>query len=125
MKEARIILPTSFEHPDKKWLEHNEGPRDAESVRVEYVNAIHAKLEYRLAQEFGGYTATVGKGGWVDDQGDLVQDDVIVYDVAGVGSVADENELMYIAQTFRNMAQQDCVYVRFFDGTVRLIGESS
>lgn len=93
----------------------------------------------RLAQSFGGYTLTSGKGGWVAPDGTLHTDHVLIADVAvpmflpvsqAGGVVTHEAEragmhatsvLFEIAREYCRAADQQCVYVRLPNGDVHLI----
>lgn len=93
----------------------------------------------RLAQSFGGYTLTSGKGGWVAPDGTLHNDHVLIADVAvpmflpvsqAGGVVTHETEragmhatsvLFEIAREYCRDAEQHCVYVRGPHGDVALI----
>jgi hypothetical protein len=119
IREARIILPVL----------DNEG---------QSVAAAHKHLRELLAKRFGGFTAISGHGGWVDTGGELVAEDVTIYDVAvddenaeKLGGYEDQNLarsyadgiLQAIARIACIEARQVCVYYREpFTGQVSFIG---
>jgi hypothetical protein len=100
MREGRIILPVNG----------NDG---------EPLLQVHVALRKALVQEFGGFTAVDGAGGWVNADGVLVSEPVTVYDVAGDYPM--NYALRSIAAEFATLAGQDCVYCRDFDGNVELV----
>lgn len=103
------------------------------------IEAANASALSRLAQAFGGYTLTSGKGGWVAPDGTLHEDHVLVVDVAvplflpvsqAGGIVTHETEragmfatgkLWTVARDYASAAEQQCVYVRLPSGDVHLI----
>lgn len=98
MKEARIILPVV------------DGGLD-----------VHQRLMTAIAKAFGGYTVAIGVGGWISPEGESIEDDVVIFDIA-----CDENEdwtfdkLFQIAVEHANLLSQDAVYIRYPDGFVEI-----
>jgi hypothetical protein len=73
-----------------------------------------------IASRFGGFTAWRGNGGWVNGDGELVQEDVRIVDVAM--DVPLEVEYLHgLAKAWCSTAEQDCVYLRDTKGNVRLV----
>jgi hypothetical protein len=121
IKEARIILPV-FDN------------------RGYTLDAVHARLQRKLAHYFGGFTATDARGGWVATGGELIKEQVTVYDIA----VDDQNkdklggyEEPELARNFADGvliaictelcidADQVCIYYRnAFTGEVRFISRN-
>jgi hypothetical protein len=100
MREARINLPVA----------DNEGRSLARVAEA---------LEARLAHAFGGFTATAGRGAWINAEGRLFAEPVTVYDVAIDEEDDDEAEkLLRIAQWLKAEARQEAVYVRLPSGRV-------
>jgi len=96
MKEARIILAGADENSVNRYLR-------------------------LIAKRFGGFTAWAAHGGWVNDNGELVQEPVRVVDVALGNGLYDMAYLRGLAKAWREWADQDCVYVRDPQGNVTLI----
>lgn len=46
-------------------------------------NAIVRTVKNRMADEFGGYTVVEARGGWVNENKELIEEDVQVLEVAG------------------------------------------
>lgn len=44
-------------------------------------DSTHQYVKSWLAEEFGGYTAYDAQGGWRNDDGDLVEESVTVYEI--------------------------------------------
>ena len=107
MKEARIILP----------LEGNS----ADGTRSPAGATVHKLLRTRLAKRFGGYTRTTGFGGWVDGEGQIVEEDVAIYDVAINPTAKDNADLRDIAVAAACNLLQDAVYFRQTSGLVEII----
>lgn len=133
--ECRIILidPPAF-------LDTEATPDEA-LAHADRIEAANAAALSRLAQAFGGYTLTSGKGGWIAPGGTLHNDHVLVADVAvpmflpvsqAGGVVTHETEragmhatsvLFEIAREYCRDAEQHCVYVRGPHGDVALIDQ--
>lgn len=109
MKEARIILP-AYE-------------RDGTPVG----KGIAGQLSTKLIDAFGGYTLTVGVGGYRMADGSIKQEPVEVFDVAmpsgdDDGSLHQGQNLTEIAVWLCNVANQECVYLRYPSGLVVFVG---
>lgn len=107
MKEARIILPLEGNSTDG-----NRPPAGA---------AVHRLVRTRLAKRFGGYTRTTGFGGWVDSEGQIVEENVAIYDVAINQTAEDNADLRAIAVAAACNLLQDAVYFRPTSGLVEII----
>ena len=107
MKEARIILPLVG--------------KSADGVRPPSAAAVHRLLRTRLAKRFGGYTRTTGYGGWVDGEGQIVEENVAVYDVAINPTAEDNADLRDIAVAAARNLLQDAVYFRQTSGLLEII----
>ena len=86
----------------------------------------------RLAEIAGGFTAFQAVGGWIDNQGQLIQEPVTVFDASlsdeyvsvnassGQASVGPVARFRDLAKHVRRELNQECVYLSF-DGQVELI----
>ena len=100
MREARIILP----------LLDNNGASLAH---------VHSGLKRALCEAFGGYTALLSHGGWIDSEsGKLYEEAGIAYDVAAQEGADTREKLYAIASHVARDAAQVCVYVRLPNGEV-------
>jgi hypothetical protein len=102
MREARIILPRNG----------NNG---------ESLNHVHAGLRRALCEAFGGCTAILVKGAWLDDSGKLYDEEGIAYDIACVVSPETSSKLRTIAEHVAREASQICVYLRHSGGDVEFV----
>ena len=107
LKEAKIIVPapTSTMRP-RAVARYCETMRD---------------IERGLVTAFGGFTATPSFGTWRDDSGELVSEPVTVFTVACEDQSKDHATLRRIALYIREKLEQDCVYVKYPNGTVTLV----
>jgi hypothetical protein len=103
MKEARIILPT---------FQRDDMPVGAN---------IPTMLEEKLIDVFGGYTVTVGHGGYRMADGSIKQEPVRVYDVA-CGEWDNSETLEPMAKWLCKAANQECVYLRLPSGQIKFVG---
>lgn len=101
MNEAKIILP------------RHEHTRDAT-----------AWLENALLREFGGYTATEGRGAWQSPDGTIMLEPVTVLDVACQRDIPTVQKLRLLAYGAGARAAQQAVYLRLPDGAVEFIDTS-
>jgi hypothetical protein len=69
-------------------------------------------VKKRAAEKFGGFTATDGNGGWIDDNGDLVEEKVTEIKVAG----ADETWAKSTANWVAKKTDEQVVFWRVSDG---------
>ena len=83
----------------------------------------HKWLRETLATRFGGYTETEGRGGWVNPRGELVQEQVRVYDVAAPAETPAE-ALLTIARELLRRTGEEAIYLRDLDGEVHLVDEA-
>lgn len=81
----------------------------------------HARLRRRFAEAFGGYTETEGRGGWVNGDGVLEQEQVRVYDVAMDPGPEARAQLSEIARGVLLASKEAAIYVRYADGDVEII----
>jgi hypothetical protein len=104
MREAKIILPVYPEH-----------------LSMGEATELHVHLQQRLANTFGGFTATEGDGGWINDAWKLITERVRIYVVANQGDEGEAQALRNIAQWLAEESAEDCIYVCYADGEVELI----
>ena len=82
---------------------------------VPNVNAFyHSQLEKRLCQQFGGFTATLGQGGWQTLDGRVICEPVTIYTIAA--SAHDDhfcNDFRDLAREIARDLEQECVYLSF------------
>jgi hypothetical protein len=81
----------------------------------------HATLQHALCTAFGGYTRTVGEGGWLAPTGVVYSDPVAVYGIAMDDSPRNRSELESIAQYYGNLADQISVMVVHAAGDVAFL----
>lgn len=101
MRECRVIVPTHNNVGNALTYEHNE-------FQVALINA------------FGGFTRTLGLGGWRADNGNIVQEEIAIYDIAVEDSPASV-KLRIFSMELLKTADQDAIYFRGPDGTVELL----
>lgn len=104
MREARIIVGR---------------PAAQDEMHDMVIDAVLSVYAMKLAEAFGGYTATAGTGGWVDN-GELITDDVIIFDVACEMRDATHDKLFKIATELGRALDQKTVYVRYPEGFVKI-----
>lgn len=84
MSRARIWIPTEAEKS---------------SFAIDTIKRVFAHL-------YGGYTTYSGGGGWVDDDGDLIEDDVVIIETYGdISEVRLEEYAIYV----RNTTNEDSI----------------
>lgn len=103
MKEARIILATDT--------------KDNRPIKA----TIRELLRNKLANNFGGFTETMGYGGYIMADGILKTEAVYIYDVAMPHQ--DFPALRAIAAWLRIVAEQETVYLRDPDGNVAFVAD--
>lgn len=100
-REARLILPSETQH----------------SARVP--RAQITAIEKEIASEYGGYTETKGKGGYVMASGELKREAVVVLDIAMKQRGA--AKLERLAHKIAVELDQESVYVRLPSGKVEFV----
>jgi hypothetical protein len=99
LREARIILP----------VQDNDGHPLA---------GIHAVLQSRLIEAFGGYTAIDCRGGWQSPNGTLHNDPGTAYDIACADDPSTEATLRALAHLLLIGTLQEAIYLRLPSGAV-------
>lgn len=80
------------------------------------------RIEDSIVTRFGGFTKTYANGAWRNpDNGEIVSEPVIVYDVAVSDDPTAAKDLIAVAQQIKREFAQECVYLRFPDGEVHFI----
>lgn len=89
-------------------------PQDATKINgdvsQDYVNAVTDLYRRDMARVFGGYTATVGTGGWIDSNGVLVDDEVLL--ILSYCAQPTDEQVCFIgslARRIKSELNQDCV----------------
>ena len=98
MIEARLIVPA---------LGANQKP------------IPHYSIKRELIERFGGYTQTLGEGGWKSPSGKVITESVCVYDIAL--HPTRKHALLHFAASIALIHGQECVYVRFGRNSVRFV----
>lgn len=101
MRVATLILPTV----------NNDGVDQTDT---------HAALQSVLCEAFGGFTRTMGHGGW-SGPGKVYHDPVAVYGIAMDDSPVDRAKLESIALFYGHMAGQLTVMVTHAAGDVAFV----
>ena len=81
----------------------------------------HCALQAVLCDTFGGFTRTIGDGGWRSDTGKLYVDPVAIYSIATEDSAIDRARLESIALFYGHLAGQLAVMVTHANGEVVFI----
>lgn len=102
MRTATLILPTV----------NNDGVDQTDT---------HQALQFVLCETFGGFTRTMGNGGWKSDTGKLYLDPVAVYGIAMEDSAECRAKLESIALFYGHMAGQLAVMVTHAGGDVAFL----
>lgn len=121
MREASFILPSFASFIVPGWA---EGLLTSPSKTTwqgydKYWHTIRA-ARAECVEAFGGLTITKGEGFWKDSDGAVVREPVEVYTVAADGGYEYDHALHRIAYTAAQALEQKAVYVRGFDGNVRI-----
>lgn len=81
----------------------------------------HAALQLALCADFGGFTCTLGQGGWIADTGKIYVDPVAVYTIAMEDSYVARAKLESIALFYGDIAGQIAVMVTHANGEVAFL----
>jgi hypothetical protein len=110
MREASFILPALTAY----------GRETTTEDYYAFAQAI-ASARSECLEAFGGLTVTQGRGYWRNEAtGRDVEEPVEIYTVAADGTYDDDHALHRIAYTAAQRMKQVAVYVRDFDGHVRI-----
>lgn len=98
MREARIIFPV-------------EGP----------LNEAMQRCIHNITHAFGGCTITVGTGHWKHPNGEFLQENVRVADIAYEQNEKNDAKLYDLAWDFLHSTGQIEVYLRYGNGHVQMV----
>lgn len=79
------------------------------------------KVEMMILSTFGGFTRTQGQGQWMNPEGHVYVDDVLVYTIAHDWQGYKAGALTELAKHACVVLKQECIYVRYAHGEVHLI----
>lgn len=84
---------------------------------------VHAEVQEELLNAFGGFTMEDVQGVWRNDEGRRFVDASKRYTVAFDDDPSRDNDYRFslIAAQAGKRAKQECIYVRWSNGTVELI----
>lgn len=74
------------------------------------VEALRLEVKTSLAAAFGGYTETVGTGGYVAEDGELIEERI--YLVEACYEVEDDELVQRLAARIKAELRQECVMIR-------------
>ena len=95
--------------------------REAQIIMPRDCAQAIAHLRTRLLDTFGGYTQHEATGAWRAPDGKAHYDHHHVFTVADIATPYDLNCLRAICRDIGREADQQCVYLRGFDGEVELV----
>lgn len=105
MRIAQINLPVNF---------NNGAPADV----------AHEYIRNRLCRVFGGFTSWAGNGAWIDDDGKLYAEPVVVYQVAYDETLPSmPGNIRTIAEHAGRLAEQLAVFY-IVDGVAEIVNIS-
>ena len=81
----------------------------------------HDLIRREASKLFGGYTETEGRDGWINDQGELEQEQVRIYDIAMDTGDKSAALLRRLAQALLLKSNEVAIHVRYADSTVEII----
>ena len=99
MPTGTIIIPTT--------------PEDSEHV-------IEAAKQH-LAEHFDGYSCYEGEGGWVDDEGELIEENHVRLEATHNRQTRLRTEFYVIAHNVKHFCDEDEVFVQFTPDETNLI----
>lgn len=102
MKEARIIFPV-------------DGP----------MNAAFVQCMHEITHVFGGATIYPGTGYWKQPNGDYLEENIRIADIAYEQTKENDAKLYDIAWDFRHANNQVEVYLRYGNGYVQMVTKKS
>lgn len=74
------------------------------------VDAILVEVKQAMAAAFGGYTETVGSGGYVSQSGDLVEE--VIYQIESFATEANDGLVIGLAEMVKTKLRQESVMVK-------------
>lgn len=82
------------------------------------VDAIRAEVKAALADAFGGYTETIGMGGYKAESGELIEE--MIYVIESFANEPDEALILALAERIKTELSQESVLVQI-DREVRFV----
>lgn len=82
---------------------------------------IHALLRLDMVENFGGFTAIPGNGGWQNDAGKLFFEPVTVYHVAMDETEENAQRWRMLARHAATMGAQESVFITQANGMVEFV----
>jgi hypothetical protein len=76
---------------------------------ADLVEALRAQIKRAFAVAFGGYTETPANGGWLNADGELVEEPVYVIEAAF--EIADDDLVWRLARTIKARLEQEAVMI--------------
>jgi hypothetical protein len=89
-------------------------------VPTDVCDDVHSEIQTRMADEYGGFTAYEGQGGWKNDDGEIITENVRVYEVVAP-STADGGKLY----CFMGSLAEHVKYNTDQDSVLAYVGSSS
>jgi hypothetical protein len=91
---------------------------DSQGKPIEWIADKRTGALSEIAHEFGGYTATIGKGGWIAPSGKLIEEPTLTITVlTDANETAVQTEARFLAAVF----DQTSVMVAESDATVQFV----
>lgn len=87
----------------------------------ESLESLNNQTLMTIAKTFGGFTATEGRGGWVNPNGKLFDESILRVIIACDNTPENSGKLKQIALNYKEAASQEAVYIRAFDGVVLFV----
>lgn len=95
--------------------------KNGDAIHPATRDAVLDQVRRHCARAFGGWTETIGRGGWYDDKRqELVVESCAIFDCALVGGLLPASDIQTIVDTVKEHLQQDCVLVQKFTGESHL-----
>jgi len=79
-------------------------------AQADIVDAVRMEVKTAFAAAFGGYTETVGNGGYLADSGELIEE--IVYAIEASYEEADDQLVWSLAGRIKTALSQEAVIIR-------------
>jgi len=74
-----------------------------------------------LAEHFGGYSCYEGEGGWIDDSGELIEENHVRLEVTHNRKMRLRTELYVIAHYVKDFCDENEVFVQFRDDETNFV----
>ena len=92
--------------------------KDGNVIHPRTRDLVLDQIRRHAALAFGGWTESAARGGWVDDQGNVVTESVVVFDIAVTAPFRGlhQDHINTIVQLAKDELHQACVLVQFLHG---------